>query len=328
MKIGGKPYRTIWPDAEGTSFSVIDQTILPFRFETRRLVTLEEEGELRARDGVRVVGASEPLSALEGGVAVRLRVDGDTVWGVAHRQDEIDARKRARTMGDDDDDAGPLANARYRTRQCHLAVDIQVGIRLVEHDEEGIAVERAGKRDALTLAGGEHGTIRPYFGLIAFGEPQDEIVNAGIARCRDNFLCLRIPAKTRNVLRDGAVHELRVLQHETDARVEFIGGQRSNILSPNAYRALTDVVEAGQQRGQGRLAGPRRAHERRDGAGPQRQRHVVDHRNPGAIAEADAIEHHRRRRVVVGRFPLSHGQVGLSHRAKAFAKLVEGALAG
>lgn len=55
---------------------------------TTRLVTLEEEGELRARDGVRVVGASEPLSALEGGVAVRLRVDGDTVWGVAHRQDD------------------------------------------------------------------------------------------------------------------------------------------------------------------------------------------------------------------------------------------------
>ena len=24
MKIGGKPYRTIWPDAEGTSFSVRD----------------------------------------------------------------------------------------------------------------------------------------------------------------------------------------------------------------------------------------------------------------------------------------------------------------
>ena len=42
MRIGGKPYRTIWPAAEGRSVEVIDQTKLPFVFETRTLSTLED----------------------------------------------------------------------------------------------------------------------------------------------------------------------------------------------------------------------------------------------------------------------------------------------
>ena len=42
MKIDGKPYRTIWPAADGVSVEVIDQTRLPFAFELRRLATLDE----------------------------------------------------------------------------------------------------------------------------------------------------------------------------------------------------------------------------------------------------------------------------------------------
>ena len=37
MKIDGKPYRTIWPGTDGVSVHVIDQTRLPFAFETRTL---------------------------------------------------------------------------------------------------------------------------------------------------------------------------------------------------------------------------------------------------------------------------------------------------
>ena len=42
MRIDGKPYRTIWPSADGRSVEVIDQTKLPFAFETRRLETLDD----------------------------------------------------------------------------------------------------------------------------------------------------------------------------------------------------------------------------------------------------------------------------------------------
>jgi methylthioribose-1-phosphate isomerase len=42
MKIDGRPWRTIWPAAGGGAVEIIDQTLLPHRFETRRLGTLAE----------------------------------------------------------------------------------------------------------------------------------------------------------------------------------------------------------------------------------------------------------------------------------------------
>ncbi len=42
MKVDGHSYRTIWPDPDGISVQVIDQTRLPFAFETQRLVTLDD----------------------------------------------------------------------------------------------------------------------------------------------------------------------------------------------------------------------------------------------------------------------------------------------
>lgn len=40
MKINGTHYRTIWPGADGASVEIIDQTLLPHRFETTLLRTL------------------------------------------------------------------------------------------------------------------------------------------------------------------------------------------------------------------------------------------------------------------------------------------------
>jgi len=42
MKIDGKPMRSIWVGADGESVGIIDQTLLPHRFVTLRLATLED----------------------------------------------------------------------------------------------------------------------------------------------------------------------------------------------------------------------------------------------------------------------------------------------
>jgi methylthioribose-1-phosphate isomerase len=42
MKVEGKPMRTIWVENDGQSVGIIDQTLLPHRFSTVRLRTLEE----------------------------------------------------------------------------------------------------------------------------------------------------------------------------------------------------------------------------------------------------------------------------------------------
>ena len=42
MKIDGRPYRTIFPEADGGAVMVIDQTRLPFAFELKRLANLDD----------------------------------------------------------------------------------------------------------------------------------------------------------------------------------------------------------------------------------------------------------------------------------------------
>ncbi|MCI5143671.1 MAG: S-methyl-5-thioribose-1-phosphate isomerase, partial [Candidatus Electrothrix sp. ATG1] len=42
MQVNGTPYRCIWPETDGRSVGIIDQTKLPHRFETVTLRTLDE----------------------------------------------------------------------------------------------------------------------------------------------------------------------------------------------------------------------------------------------------------------------------------------------
>ena len=42
MRINGRDYRTIWLDSDGRRVHVIDQTVLPHRFETKTLASCED----------------------------------------------------------------------------------------------------------------------------------------------------------------------------------------------------------------------------------------------------------------------------------------------
>src|SRR5215472_17551205 len=73
MKIDGKPWRTIWLEADGWSVGVIDQTRLPHRFATRRLATLADAADAIATMVIRgapLIGATAAY-----GMALALRHD-------------------------------------------------------------------------------------------------------------------------------------------------------------------------------------------------------------------------------------------------------------
>ena len=61
MQIDGKHYRTIWSDRDEQCVYIIDQSILPFRFEIHRLVSVEDAAEsiseMRVR-GAPLIGAT------------------------------------------------------------------------------------------------------------------------------------------------------------------------------------------------------------------------------------------------------------------------------
>lgn len=73
MNINGKQYRTIWLNDDGWSVEIIDQTKLPFAFETVRLRTLEDAA--RAISTMQVRGAPLIGATAAYGVALALRAD-------------------------------------------------------------------------------------------------------------------------------------------------------------------------------------------------------------------------------------------------------------
>jgi len=83
VNVAGIPYRTIWPDPDGSAVSIIDQTLLPHRFATVRLAALPAFAhairEMLVR-GAPLIGATAAY-----GLAVALRHDpSDTALGTAH----------------------------------------------------------------------------------------------------------------------------------------------------------------------------------------------------------------------------------------------------
>lgn len=73
MRIDGQAWRPIWAEADGDTVGIIDQTLLPFRFETKRLTTMKDAAE--AIKVMRVRGA--PLIGVTAayGLAMALRED-------------------------------------------------------------------------------------------------------------------------------------------------------------------------------------------------------------------------------------------------------------
>jgi methylthioribose-1-phosphate isomerase len=73
MNIDGQPWRTIWLEEGGRSIGVIDQTLLPHRFLTRSLATVEQAAEAIATMVVR--GA--PLIGVTGAYGLMLALQAD-----------------------------------------------------------------------------------------------------------------------------------------------------------------------------------------------------------------------------------------------------------
>lgn len=73
MRVNGKAYRTIWAAADGKSVEIIDQTLLPHKFATLRLRTLEDAA--RAIKSMQVRGAPLIGATAAYGICLALAAD-------------------------------------------------------------------------------------------------------------------------------------------------------------------------------------------------------------------------------------------------------------
>ena len=72
-----------------------------------------------------------------------------------------------------------------RLGQGFVTLGVEIGVRLVEHDQERVAIERARQRDPLPLSGRKRRPAFADLGLIAVRQAQDQLVDAGGLRGRD-----------------------------------------------------------------------------------------------------------------------------------------------
>jgi len=144
MKVDGKQYRTIWLEPDGWSVGIIDQTMLPHRFETRRLTTLDEAAHAIASMQVR--GAPLIGAAAAFGVCLALRHDAsdealEHAYSVllATRPTAINLKWALDEM---------VAAVRNRAREDRIAAAYA---RAAEICEEDIAINRAIGRHGAAL---------------------------------------------------------------------------------------------------------------------------------------------------------------------------------
>ncbi len=140
MKVNGVHYRSIWPDGDGETVSIIDQTKLPHRFEIARLETLDDAAraiETMQVRGAPLIGATAAYGmclalgedasddALEA-AAERLRATRPTAINLNWAIDEMLSAVRNRPRGE------RLQAARARARGISDE-DVETNRRIGEH---------------------------------------------------------------------------------------------------------------------------------------------------------------------------------------------------
>ena len=74
----------------------------------------------------------------------------------------------------------PRSRAANRAGQRLVAFGIEIGVRLVEHDQEGMAVQRPRQPDALRLPGRQGRALLADLGVVTFTHLDDHLVHAGL----------------------------------------------------------------------------------------------------------------------------------------------------
>ena len=105
-------------------------------------------------------------------------------------------------------------------------------------------------------AAGKTGTTLADDGVIALGQPLDEVVAAGLL-CRFDHLLLRgIRLAEEDVRADGIVEQIHVLEHHGDVAEQTAAGELAQIVPADADRAALRVSSRGYMLGYHDLKDP------------------------------------------------------------------------
>ncbi len=193
-------------------------------------------------------------------------------------------------MGHQDD--GPAAaGAPDVGQQMRLGTCVQRTGRLVQDQHARVADDGAGDRQELALAQREAGAALAEDGLVALGQPADELVGADEARGGHDPGERAVGRTHADVLGDGAGEQLHLLRHDADLRPVADRGEGGEVLAVEQHAAGLGQFQAEQEADQRALARARRAGDAQHGARRQLEGHAVERRCRGTrIAEGELLD--------------------------------------
>ena len=162
--------------------------------------------------------------------------------------------------------------------------------RVVEQQQPGIGDQRPGQRHPLPLAAGESKALLADHGVVALGQPGDELVRLGRLGRGDDLLVGRVRPAVGDVGPDRVGEQEAVLHDQADRGAQRVAGHVGDVVPADADRAGLRVVEAGQQQGQGGLARAGRADHGDRLARLDAERKAAQHRLGRHVAEPDVVE--------------------------------------
>ena len=226
---------------------------------------------------------------------------------VAQHQHPVGHRQNARAVRDQEHRAPLGLKPLDGLHQGRLAHIVEVGVGLIQHHQHRVAIHRTRQTDALALATRQQMARLTNGRVIALGQAQNHLVQAGAARCGNHLLGHHL-AKPRDVLGNRALKQLDILRQIAQVRAQLIAvpaADRQAIEQHLTRHARPDTHHAARQRG---LARARRAQHHRHRARRHRHTHPLEdglvppwrHRHHVPQRERALRRHARERRVALG----------------------------
>ncbi len=212
---------------------------------------------------------------------------GDAV--VLDHEQAIGGAHRAQPVGDDDRRAS-LQEPTQRGLDHRLGHHVYAGGRLVQDDQARVGQQRAGDGDELALTDRDVGAELQDLGVVAVRQPLDEPVQADRPRgCHDRLLRGRGCAEA-DVVGDRARKQERILRDQRHLRTQRALLHRADVDAVDQHLPAGDVVEAGDQVGDRRLAGSGLADQRHRLSRLDGQVDVLQHGLVRLVGEGDAAQ--------------------------------------
>ena len=174
-----------------------------------------------------------------------------------------------------------------------LGGSVHRGGRVVEDEDPRIGQDRAGDRDPLALAARQGEAALADASVIAVGQARDEPVGLRRDGRALDLLAGGVGTGVGDVVVDRGAEQEGVVVDDGDGAAQAVHLHRAHVGAVDLDRAGADVVEAGQQRHQRRLARSHRTDERHHLAGGDVEVDVAQRRLRRALeGEPDAAQGH------------------------------------